>query len=73
MSTRFTDTAAAEEIMRDIEDGKYSKNVAYGLLNQIINDLPNTTVAREAQAYLDNHYWFLKKQQNTAMTRWPDY
>lgn len=56
MSTRFTDTAAAEEIMRDIEDGKYSRNVAYGLLNQIINDLPNTSVAREAQAYLDNHY-----------------
>jgi len=56
MSTRFTDTAAAEEIMRDIEDGKYSENAAYGLLKQIISDLPGTSVAREAQAYLDNHY-----------------
>jgi uncharacterized protein (DUF1499 family) len=56
MSTQFYSTASAEEVLRDIEDGKYSSNTAYGLLKQIISDLPGTSVAREAQAYLDNHY-----------------
>ena len=55
MSRRFYDTAAAEEIMKDIKVGKYSSVVAYGLLNQIVNDLPGTAVAREAQQYLANY------------------
>ncbi|MDE5758337.1 MAG: hypothetical protein K2H85_06955 [Allobaculum sp.] len=57
MSRRFDDTAAAEEIMKDIEDGKYTNAATViGLLKQIISDLPRTTVSREAQAYLDNHF-----------------
>ena len=55
MSRRFYDTAAAEEIMKDIKAGKYSSAVAYGLLNQIVNDLPGTAVAREAQRFLGAH------------------
>ncbi len=56
MSKRFDNTAAAEEIMKDIKAGKYSSAVAYGLLNQIVNDLPGTAVAREAQRFLDANY-----------------
>ena len=56
MWKRFDNTAAAEEIMKDIKAGNYSSAVAYGLLNQIVNDLPGTAVAREAQRFLDANY-----------------
>lgn len=48
--------AAAREILDEIEDGQYRAVDAYGKLKQIINDLPGTSVANEAQAYLDNNY-----------------
>ena len=48
--------AAAREILDEIEDGQYRSVDAYGKLKQIINDLPGTSVANEAQAYLDNNY-----------------
>lgn len=54
MSRRFTDTSAAEEIVKDIRNGKYSNTAsALGLLKQIVNDLPGTNVAREAQRLID--------------------
>lgn len=54
MSRRFTDTAVAKEVIESITNGelKNSLNV-YSLLNQIINDLPNTSVAKEAQKLKD--------------------
>ena len=42
--------------MDDIRDGKYTSSVAFGLLKQIVSDLPDISVAREAQAYLDMHF-----------------
>ena len=59
MSDRFSKgdgEGAAQKIMDDIRDGKYTSSVAYGLLKQIVNDLPGSSVAREAQAYLDMHF-----------------
>ena len=57
MSTRFSSTAAAEEIVKDIRDGKYTDSAsALGLLKQIVNDLPGTSVAREAQRLIDERY-----------------
>lgn len=56
MSTRFSSTAA-EEIIKDIRDEKYPNSAsALGLLKQIINDLPGTSVAREAQRLIDEKY-----------------
>ena len=53
MSRRFSDTAAAEEIIKEIKNGEYSNTCTIiGLLNQIINDLPGTSVAREAAELL---------------------
>lgn len=54
MSRSFTDTAVAKEVIESIKNGelKNSLNV-YSLLNQIINDLPNTSVAKEAQKLKD--------------------
>ncbi len=53
MSRRFTDTAAAQEIINAIKNGEYSNSaVIIGLLHQIINDLPGTAVAREAELML---------------------
>ncbi len=54
MSRSFTDTAIAKEVIESIKNGelKNSLNV-YSLLNQIINDLPNTSVAKEAQKLKD--------------------
>lgn len=53
MSRRFSDTAAAEEIIREIKNGEHSNTCTIiGLLNQIINDLPGTSVAREAAELL---------------------
>ena len=57
MSTRFSSTAAAEEIVKDICDGKYTNSAsALSLLKQIVNDLPGTSVAREAQRLIDKKY-----------------
>lgn len=54
MSRRFYDTEAAVEIVKDIKKGEYSNSSeVYGLLKQIISDLPDTSVAREAQQLLD--------------------
>lgn len=54
MSRRFSDTAAAEEIVKDIRNGNYPNLAsALGLLKQIVNDLPGTSVAREAQRIID--------------------
>lgn len=49
MARSFSNTAVAEAVIEDIKNGKYSNSaVIYGLLNQIINDLPGTDVAKEA-------------------------
>lgn len=54
MSRIHYDTASAEEILRDIKEGKYSNlSTIYGLLQQIINDCAGTSVAREAKRLLD--------------------
>lgn len=47
---------AAQRIMDGIRNGEYNSAQAYGYLIKIINDLPGTSVAREAQAYLDMHF-----------------
>ena len=47
---------AAQTILDDIRNGKYNSAQAYGFLQKIINDLPGTSVAREAKAYLDMHF-----------------
>lgn len=59
MSNRFSNgdgEMSAQKIMEDIRDGKYTSSVAFGLLKQIVSDLPGTSVASEAQAYLDIHF-----------------
>ncbi len=56
MAEHFSNTATAEAVLDDIKNGKYSKNTAYGLLNHIINDLPGTWVAQQAQKYKDENY-----------------
>ena len=54
MSRMHYDTASAEEVLRDIKDGKYrNSSTVYGLLQQIINDCAGTSVAREAKRMLD--------------------
>ncbi len=54
MSRRFSDTAAAEEIVKDIRNWNYPNSASVlGLLKQIVNDLPGTSVAREAQRIID--------------------
>lgn len=56
MSNRFTDTAAAEYILEEIKNGKYSNPLtAMGLLKQIINDLRGTSVAKEAEEVLKKY------------------
>ena len=52
----FSDTTAAEMVLEDIKEGKYKSITAYSLLNQIINDLPNTWVAEQAKKYKEEHY-----------------
>lgn len=53
MSRRFTDTGPAQFIVDEIKNGKYTNTITIiGLLKQIINDLPGTAVAREAQQLL---------------------
>ena len=56
MSRRFTDTSAAIEIIKAIKDGEYKNTLTIiGLLKQIINDLPGTSVAEEAADLLDDY------------------
>lgn len=56
MSNRFTDTAAAEYILEEIKNGKYTNSLtAMGLLKQIINDLRGTPVAKEAEEVLKKY------------------
>lgn len=56
MSNRFTDTAAAEYILEEIKNGKYTNPLtAMGLLKQIINDLRGTSVAKEAEEVLKKY------------------
>lgn len=53
MSRRFSDTSTAKYILNDIKNGGYTNTVTIiGLLKQIINDLPGTDVAKEAQQLL---------------------
>ena len=57
MSRMHYDTAAAEEILKDIKAGKYSNSgTVYGLLMQIINDCKGTQVAKDAQLLLDDMF-----------------
>ncbi len=54
MSTMYSSDAVAKEILKDIKDEKFSSDIViYGMLNQIVNDLPGTEVAKEAQKLLD--------------------
>lgn len=56
MSRRFTDTSAAEAIIEAIKDGEYKNTLTIiGLLKQIKNDLPGTSVAKEAADLLDDY------------------
>lgn len=53
MSRRFSDTSTAKAIINEINAGGYSNRLTIiGLLKQIINDLPNTPVAKEAERLL---------------------
>ncbi|MBQ3480081.1 MAG: hypothetical protein IJH25_18190 [Clostridia bacterium] len=56
MARSFSDVAGAEEVLEDIKNNKYSSVVAYGLLNQIINDFPGTWVAQQAQQLKDERF-----------------
>lgn len=56
MARKFTDISSAEEVLEDIKNNKYSPGNAYALLNQIINDLPGTWVAQQAQKGKDERY-----------------
>lgn len=50
MAWSFKEAEAAEKVIEDIKEGKISNSsTAYGLLCQIINDLPNSYVAEEAK------------------------
>lgn len=53
----YTSTAAAEEILKAIENGEYTNSsTIYGLLQQIINDCRGTSVARQAQKLMDEKF-----------------
>ena len=53
MSRRFSDTGPAQFIVDEIKIGVYKNTTTIiGLLKQIINDLPGTDVAKEAQQLL---------------------
>lgn len=55
MAWHFSDTATAEKVIEDIENGKISNSAtAYGILNQIINDLSGTYVAEKAKRLRDS-------------------
>lgn len=55
MAWSFKDTESAISVIEDIKDGKVSnKATAYGILTQIMNDLPNTWVASEAKRVRDS-------------------
>lgn len=56
MARHFSDISSAEAVLDDIKNGKYSDITAYGLLNQIIQDLPGTWVAQQAEQYKKEHY-----------------
>lgn len=56
MSRRFTGTEAAEEIVESVRKGELKGSSVYGLLKQIISDLPNTPVAKKAQELLDEMF-----------------
>ena len=48
MAFSFSDEAATITVLEDIKDNKYPSNATYSLLNQIINDFPETWVAQQA-------------------------
>lgn len=55
MAWSFKDTASAEIVIDQIKEGKISnKSTAYGILTQIMNDLPGTWVANEARRLRDS-------------------
>ena len=56
MAHRFSDEATANAVLEDIKENKYPSNTAYSLLNQIINDLPGTWVAEQAQNVKQERY-----------------
>lgn len=50
MAWSFKDVESAESVIEDIRDGKITNSAtAYSILTQIINDLPGTSVAKEAE------------------------
>lgn len=55
MAIRFSNEGTAESVIEQIETGKITnKSKISMLLNQIINDLKGTDVARKAQTMLDS-------------------
>lgn len=55
MAMSFSDTESAESVLDQIKEGKITNSATiYGILNQIINDLPGTYVAEEAQRMKDS-------------------
>ena len=68
MSRRFTDTASAEAIIEGIKEGEYKNTLnIIALLKQIINDLPGTSVATEAEDLLDDYTWLVLIAQRTVL------
>lgn len=66
MSRRFTDTSSAEAIIEGIKAGEYKNTLTIiGLLKQIINDLPETSVAKEATDLLDDYTWTIRGRFET--------
>lgn len=50
MAWSFKDVAVAESVINDIRNGKIANSAtAYSILTQIMNDLPGTSVAKEAE------------------------
>ena len=55
MAWSFSDEESARSVIEQIKSGKISnKSTAYGILTQIINDLPGTNVAYEARILRDS-------------------
>lgn len=50
MAWSFKDVESAESVIEDIRNGKITNSAtAYSILTQIMNDLPGTAVAKEAE------------------------
>lgn len=57
---KYSDTAAAQEIIQQIKDGKLTGNTAYRELETIKNEWRGTSIADEAEYLIDTMFYQYK-------------